>query len=93
MTEETPGVGHNVTGGVAGDILKAYLERIERLTEERKALNADIRDVFSEAKSNGFDPKIMRKVLRYRDMDPSARAEEIQLVGVYGRAVGIEDLL
>ncbi len=77
------------TGGVAGDILRAYVERIERLEEEKKALAADIREVYAEAKGNGYDPKIMRKLIALRRMDQADRREEEELLDVYRRAIGM----
>lgn len=77
-------IGHNVSA----QRLKPYIERIERLMEERRALGKDINEVFSEAKSTGFDPKIMKKVIRLRGMDAAERAEEEALIGVYFDAVG-----
>lgn len=77
------------TGGVAGDILRAYVERIERLEEEKKALAADIREVYAEAKGNGYDPKIMRKLVAMRRMDQADRREEEELLEVYRRAIGM----
>lgn len=76
-------------GGVAGDQLRSYLERIERLEEEKAALMADIREVFAEAKANGFDVKIMRQVLKLRKMDRDDRAEEETLLDLYKRALGM----
>ena len=76
-------------GGIAGDRLRAYIERIERLEEEKAALAADVREVFAEAKGNGFDVKIMRQVLRLRKMDGDDRAEEEALLDVYKRAIGM----
>jgi len=76
-------------GGIAGDRLRAYIERIERLEEEKAALAADVREVFAEAKGNGFDVKIMRQVLRLRKMDGDDRAEEEALLGIYKRAIGM----
>lgn len=76
-------------GGIAGDILKAYVERIERLEEEKKNLAADIREVYAEAKGNGFEPKIMRKLISLRKMDQSDRQEEEELLDLYRRAVGL----
>ena len=70
-------------GGIAGDQLRAYIERIERLEEEKAALAADVREVFAEAKGNGFDVKIMRQVLRLRKMDGDDRAEEEALLDIY----------
>ena len=76
-------------GGIAGDQLRAYIERIERLEEEKAALAADVREVFAEAKNNGFDVKIMRQVLRLRKMDGDDRAEEEALLDIYKRAIGM----
>ena len=76
-------------GGVAGDQLRAYIERSERLEEEKAALAADVREVFAEAKGNGFDVKIMRQVLRLRKMDGDDRAEEEALLDIYKRAIGM----
>ena len=87
-TDSTAAVPGRV-GGVAGDILKAYIERIERLEEEKKALAADIREIYSEAKGNGYDPKIMRKVIALRKMDQADRQEEEELLDVYRRAIGM----
>lgn len=85
----TPEAVAGTVGGVAGDILKAYIERIERLEEEKKALAADIREIYSEAKGNGYDPKIMRKVISLRKMDQADRQEEEELLDVYRRAIGM----
>lgn len=76
-------------GGIAGDALKAYIERIERLEEEKAAIAADIREIYSEAKGNGFDPKIMRQVYRMRKMDSADREEQEYLVEIYKRALGM----
>ena len=76
-------------GGVAGDQLRSYIERIERLEEEKAALAADVREVFAEAKGDGFDVKIMRQVLRLRKMDGDDRAEQEALLDVYKRAIGM----
>lgn len=89
--ETTPGIGHN--SGNTGDILKAYIERVERLIEERKAINGDISEIMSEAKGNGFDPKIIRRVIALRAKDRADRQEEHELIRLYGKAIGIEDLL
>ena len=78
-------------GGIAGDQLRAYIERIERLEEEKAALAADVREVFAEAKGNGFEVKIMRQVLRLRKMDGDDRAEEEALLDIYKRAIGMAD--
>ena len=69
--------------------LKALVERIEKLEEERSALADDVKSVFSEAKANGFDPKIIKKVLALRKKDASKRAEEQALLSVYMDALGM----
>ncbi len=77
-------------GGVAGDRLKSFVERIERLEEEKEALAGDIREVYSEAKGTGFDIKILRQIIRLRKMDSSDRSEMEQLLDVYKRALDME---
>jgi uncharacterized protein (UPF0335 family) len=76
---------------VAKDHLKAFVERIERLEEEKKALSDDIRDVFAEAKGNGFDVKAMRVVIRLRKQDKAERQEQELLVETYMHALGMID--
>lgn len=75
--------------GVAGDHLRQYIERIERLEEEKTNIAADIRDVYAEAKGNGFDPKIMRQVIRIRKMDDHERDEQESMLDVYKAALGM----
>lgn len=77
-------------GGVAGKRLKSFLDRIERLEEEKKALADDIKDIYAEAKGVGFDPKIMRKVLRLQKMETEKRREEEELLELYKSAIGME---
>ena len=74
--------------GISAQRLKSFIERIERLEEEKKALGGDIKEVYSEAKSGGFDTKIMRQVVRIRKMDKAEREEQEALVQVYLDAVG-----
>ena len=76
-------------GGIAGDQLKQYIERIERLEEEKKTIAEDIREVFAEAKGNGFDSKIMRKVISLRKMEESERDEQDTLLELYKAAIGM----
>ena len=76
-------------GGIAGDRLKSFIERIERLEEERKALGDDIKEVYAEAKGTGFDPKIMRQVIRLRRMDKDDLDEQESLIDIYKRALGM----
>ena len=76
-------------GGIAGDRLRSFIERIERLEEEKAATAADIKEVFAEAKGTGFDVKIMRLVLRLRKMEQADRAEQEELLDLYKRALGM----
>jgi uncharacterized protein (UPF0335 family) len=78
-------------GGVAKERLRSFIERIERLEEEKAALMADIREVYAEAKSTGFDPKIMRQVVRLRRMDDSDRQETELVLDTYLHALGMID--
>ncbi len=68
--------------------LRAFIERIERLNEEKKALSEDIKEVYAEAKGNGFDPKIIRKIISIRSQDQEKRIEEETLVDLYMAALG-----
>jgi len=78
-----------VTGGITADQLRSYVERIERLEEEKKALAEDIKEVYAEAKSEGFDTKIMRQVIRIRKMNEADLQEQEELIEVYKRALGM----
>lgn len=76
-----------VIGTITAEQLRQYIERIERLEEEKAALAADIREVFSEAKANGFDVLIMRQVIRLRKLDSQDRTEQQILLDLYTRAL------
>ncbi|MGH6924335.1 MAG: DUF2312 domain-containing protein [Propylenella sp.] len=76
-------------GGVAGGQLRSLVERIERLEEEKKGIADDIRDVFAEAKAQGFDTKVMRQVIRLRKKDSAERQEEEALLDLYMHALGM----
>lgn len=78
-TEKTPGQ------------LGTFIDRIERLEEEKSNLLADIREVYAEAKGQGFDPKVMRQVIRLRKMDPADRAETEFLRDEYKKLIGIAE--
>lgn len=78
-------------GPVNADRLKSFVERIEKLEEERKAIGGDIKDVYSEAKGVGYDVGTMRKVIRLRGMDAADRAEQETLLDVYMHALGMVD--
>lgn len=77
------------TGGIAAERLKSFIERIERLEEEKAALAADVREVYAEAKGTGFDTKIMRQIIKLRKLDAAARAEQDALLELYKQAVGL----
>lgn len=76
-------------GGIAADRLRSLIERIERLEEERKALGSDIKDIYSEAKSAGFDVKIIRQIISIRKKEPAEVEEQETLLDVYRRALGM----
>ena len=76
-------------GGLAADRLRSLIERIERLEEEKKAISSDIRDIFAEAKSAGFDVKIMRAVIKLRKMNAADRDEQELLLDTYKKALDI----
>ena len=67
-------------GGIAADRLRSFLERIERLEEEKAGLTADIREIYAEAKGSGFDTKVMRQIVRLRKMDSADRQEQEALL-------------
>ncbi len=75
--------------GVAADQLRAFVERIERLEEEKKVIADDIKDVYAEAKGNGFDIKILRKVISLRKKKPHEREEEDAILDLYVHALGM----
>ncbi|APH53597.1 putative exported protein [Granulibacter bethesdensis] len=77
------------SGGIAADRLRSIIERIERLEEERKALGSDIKDIYSEAKSAGFDVKVIRQLIRIRKQEPAEVEEMESLLDVYRRALGM----
>jgi uncharacterized protein (UPF0335 family) len=76
-------------GGVASEQLKSFIERIERLEEEKRALSGDIKEVYAEAKGTGFEPKIMRQLVKIRKMDKEELDEEESLLDLYKRALGM----
>ena len=77
-------------GGVSGERLIQLLERIERLEEEKAGLAEDIRDVYAEAKSAGYETKIMRQIVKLRKMDRQKRQEQEELLDLYKSAIGLE---
>ena len=75
--------------GVSGDILRQYIERIERLEIEKAELASQIKDIYAEAKSDGFEPKIMKQVIKIRKMEKEEVEELEALVEIYKRALGM----
>lgn len=75
---------------VNGGHLRAFVERIEKLEEEKRALGDDIKDVYAEAKGTGYDPKIIRKIVSLRRQDKHKRQEEEEILDLYLSALGME---
>jgi uncharacterized protein (UPF0335 family) len=76
-------------GNISAERLRGLIERIERLEEEKKGLSSDIKDIFAEAKSAGFDVKVMRQLIRLRKQEPAEVEEHETLLDVYRRALGM----
>jgi uncharacterized protein (UPF0335 family) len=93
QSQATSGASTQATAGpgprFAKDQLKAFVERIERLEEEKKALSDDIRDVYAEAKGNGYDVKALRAVVKLRKQDSDERAEQEAILETYLQALGM----
>jgi len=83
--KEVEEAGANFSAGQ----LKAFIQRIEKLEEDKAVVLADIKDIYAEAKSTGFDPKIMRQVIRLRKMEDQARIEQQELLELYQSVLGI----
>ena len=75
--------------GVAVEQLRSFIERVERLEEEKRGLSGDIKEVYAEAKGSGFEPKIMRQIIKLRRMDKADADEEESLLDLYKRALGM----
>ncbi|HEY9058600.1 MAG TPA: DUF2312 domain-containing protein [Aurantimonas sp.] len=75
--------------GVAQDQLRSFVERIERLEEEKKTISDDIKDVYAEAKGNGFDTKVLRRVVSLRKQDQNERQEQEAILDLYLQALGM----
>ena len=88
-----PGEGHNSAGeghNSAGEELRSLVERVERLNEEKQGIADDIKDIFLEAKSRGWDTKVMRKIIAARKVDTEKRQEERALIETYASALGMD---
>lgn len=88
MDNQAP-VEDAAVGNIAADRLRSIIERVERLEEERKALAGDIKDIFSEAKSAGFDVKVVRQIIKIRKQEPAEVEEQETLLDIYRRALGM----
>ncbi|MBV8962374.1 MAG: DUF2312 domain-containing protein [Hyphomicrobiales bacterium] len=78
-----------MSDAVAPDLLKAFVERIERLEEEKASIAGDVKEVYAEAKAQGFDTKILRKVVSLRRRDAAERREEEEILDLYLQALGM----
>jgi uncharacterized protein (UPF0335 family) len=89
---EDPGIGHNSENTVAGAELRSFIERIERLEEEKAGIAGDIKEVFAELKGRGFDAKAVREILRRRRQDQSELQEFAAIVELYCQALGMNNV-
>lgn len=90
MTDQERGIGDNSGGdaaGIAGDRLRSFIARIERLNEEKDAITDGVKDIFMEAKEEGYDTKVMRKIIARRKRDRAAVEEEEALMALYLQAL------
>ena len=81
--------GNPAEDSVAADQLRAFLERIERMEEEKTAIAEDIREIYAEAKGNGYDTRALRTIIRLRKMDPAQRAEQEAVLDLYKQSLGM----
>ena len=88
-TTETAAGDTSDVGGIAGARLRSFIERIERLEEEKQGLAADIREIYSEAKGVGFDTKVIRQIIKLRKMEQADRREQEELLDLYMQAIGM----
>jgi uncharacterized protein (UPF0335 family) len=84
-----PTIGHNSVTKVAAEQIKAIIERIERQEEEKKTISDDIRDIYAEAKGNGYDVKALRTIVRLRKQDANERQEQETILDLYKQALGM----
>ncbi len=84
-------MNESVAGGTTADQLRSIIERIENLEEEKANLSADIREIYAEAKGNGFDVKALRTIIRLRKKDDHERMEEEAVLATYMHALGMAD--
>lgn len=91
MTEEVPSIGHNSgASSTAAAELRAFADRIARLESEKKILTEDIKDIYTEVKSRGFDASTLRKAVALRQRDPVELRAERDLLDIYTQAIGLD---
>lgn len=86
---ETASIGHNSSTKLAAEQLLSVVQRIERLEEQKAEVADDIKDVYSEAKGNGYDTRALRTIIRLRKMDPAQRAEQEAVLDLYKQSLGM----
>jgi uncharacterized protein (UPF0335 family) len=79
----------NTFGNIAADQLKNYIERIEKLEEEKAEIASFIKDVFAEIKANGYDAKAIKEILKLRKLEPQVREEQEYMIDIYKKALGM----
>lgn len=84
-----PNIGHNSVTAIAVDQLRSIIERVERLEDDKKAISDDIKDVYAEAKGNGYDVKALRTIVRLRKQDADERQEQESILDAYKAALGM----
>ena len=89
VKQATESIGHN--SGVSGERLRSFIQRIERLEEDKAAISEDLKEVYAEAKGVGFDTKIVRLIMREKKMDIKKRRERDELLSLYKSAIGMDD--
>lgn len=82
-----------IVDGIAGDVLKQYIERIERLEQEKVAILEHMKDIYSAAKSDGLEPSIMKRIIKIRKMKQEDVDEQETLLEIYKKALGMESAL
>ena len=87
--EEVSTIGHN--SGVSGERLRSFIQRIEKLEEDKRAVAEDVKEIYAEIKSVGFDAKIVRQIIRERKMEIEKRREQAELLSLYKSSIGMED--
>lgn len=88
MADGTAGAYEAAGAGVAAERLRSFIERIERLEEEKAGIQSDVKDIFAEAKGEGYDTKVLRQIIRIRKMDRAERQEQEALLDLYLSALG-----